>query len=104
MKLVNLTPHSLEFPGNNIIPSQGLARAELIDDVGYFQGIKIINRKFGQTNGLPMPQENTYYIVSTIVALANPDRDDLMVPSHPVYDDRGNITCTKTLIRNIKES
>jgi hypothetical protein len=101
-KIVNLTPHAVRIIGDNNetlaeYPSQGSARVETRDaDTGITVGpAPVIAVVFGETTGLPEPDEETIYIVSFIVAKANPHRKDLVVPNtdpkHVVRDASGQI-------------
>jgi hypothetical protein len=44
-------------------------------------GIWLMGIQYGDTQGLPDPQPDTYYIVSMVVAQANPHRGDLIYPN-----------------------
>jgi len=73
-KLVNLTPHEIKIVGED-----------------------------GDVEGLPEPQSNTVYIVSTLVAQAVPHRDDIIAPDTSpqgvVRDSEGKIIGVKRFQR-----
>jgi hypothetical protein len=79
MTVVNLTPHSLNFYSGNFlmytIPSTGVARAtQTREDAGYLvtesMAIPVVTSTFGETVGLPEPQESVALVVSIITANA----------------------------------
>lgn len=91
MKFVNLTPHTVnvvDADGNNILsvaPSGNVARVATQQTVvGNIAGIDIARTVFGDVDGLPAPQPDTVYIVSTLVLQALKDagisRDDVVAP------------------------
>ena len=43
------------------------------------------------TENLPSPREGVMYVVSKIVASANPDREDLLLVWNTVRDERGSV-------------
>lgn len=95
-KLVNLTSHDIVMvrgDGNlEIIASEGIARCDVerktIDNInGYDLNINV----YGKVSGLPDPQEDTFYIVSALVAKQLPLRNDLIVPDDTVRDEKGRI-------------
>ena len=101
-KLVNLTPHEIRVfdEAGNIItipPSGRVARVKTEQKViGKVASIPIVKTTFGEVEGLPAPQPNTIFIVSSLVAqaVAN-ERDDVVAPdtspSGAVRDEKGNI-------------
>lgn len=97
-KVVNLTPHeiTLVYPETNVvierIPSEGVARvtsaSKIIGEIG---NIPITIKTFGEVEGLPEASDDTYYIVSSIVAQACPERKDLLIPDATVRDEKGAV-------------
>jgi len=89
--VVNLTTHPVKVmdhdSGENIvIPQDELAPARIDMDVVYEQGRGYIaHTHWGEVSNLPDPArvdgERVYFIVSSIVKNALPDRLDLVVPS-----------------------
>lgn len=108
---VNLTPHPItlllpsgrkkEFP-----PSGTVARVDdtpsAVDAVRVGgEEIDVLLTQFGEEiTGLPAPQSGTYYIVSPLLAMACPDRSDLLAPAtgpndDPVRDEEGRIAAVR---------
>lgn len=55
------------------------------------------------SRALPVEREGVYYVVSTLVQNAYPDRNDLLIPAMLVRDAAGNITgCMKLALRATK--
>jgi len=90
MRLINLTPHAINVlcadGSAAVIPSTAPpARCEesradfgtMTDDAG--RVIRIIELRRGQVYDLPPVAPHTRYIVSALVALAKPNRNDLLV-------------------------
>lgn len=111
MKLVNLTPHAITLmpmgpDGPSVtIPSSGVARCATnrvqIDTVNMI-GITIpVNRtQFGEVDGLPDPQPDTFYVVSALVAQAVAGiRDDVLIVDDAVRDEQGRIIGARALAR-----
>lgn len=99
--LENYTPHKIVVMNEDDeilfqLPSLGKARCDqdfhIVDRIA-FEGheVTVQQGKFGGTNGLPEPKENTLYIVSRIVAEANEDRLDLLMVFGTVRDDQNRI-------------
>lgn len=105
MKLVNLTPHDIvvadkEAPeGTRIVttitPSGDVARVattNILENV--IEGVKYYRQKVGRVQRLPAPVPGVYYIVSSAVRMALPERSDLVSPGYPVRDGKGRqIAC-----------
>ena len=98
VKLINLTPHplniiqgedSLELPG---VPLERAPRVEeTIEEIGKIGDFPIRRKSLSKKIiGLPEPEDNTYFIVSSLVAQAAKDRRDLLVPA-PVRNERGQV-------------
>lgn len=106
MKIINLTPHSITFldkDGNVLIhvdPSGSLARVSVSKEhVDTYGGIPVKKSVFGEVEGLPDPQENTIYIVSSLVAQRCRGRDDVFIPDDSVRDEGGRIIGCRSLGR-----
>lgn len=106
MKLINLTPHTINLMdyNNNIllsIPSSGLARlvttTERVGDAG---GVPLNRTKFGPVTGLPEPATDTLYIVSGMICSALPERTDIASPGDLVRDAEGRVIGCRHLIVN----
>jgi len=113
IKIVNCTAHDISIRGESdeviltIEPSGRAARCEMkVDHLGDFHRVSgdgyslseacIPLFGVGQTNGsvtrdLPVPKEGVMYIVSKIVAMANPHREDLLMIWDTVRDDSGKV-------------
>ncbi len=96
VKLVNLTPHPVKVLMNNAfveLESVGICRVQYGElKIGQINGIELVRIEYPSIEGLPAPQENTYYIVSSVVALAMKGlRNDLIVPYDFIKDSTGNI-------------
>lgn len=110
MKLVNLTPHAINFvdetgrPLVTIEPSGNLARvtAHTVTTGEVTVGeitLPVTGTTYGEIEGLPAPEEDTIYIVSSIVASRCPDRTDVFIPNESVRDEKGRIVGCKSLGR-----
>lgn len=111
VNLINLTKHEIRFSLISIPPiSKMVARIssteDIIDLIKYkSQNIPIVETDFSKTVDLSPVKENTFYIVSLLVYLANPLRDDLLVPntSNSIFgakrDREGQIVYIKSLQR-----
>jgi hypothetical protein len=104
--LVNLTPHEIALVRGEtrlVVPPSGtVARAATIRQqvaVLDVDGVDVpVNRVvFGQVENLPGPTEGVWYIVSSIVAQALPERQDLLVPDDTVRDESGRIIGARAL-------
>ncbi|WP_306530390.1 hypothetical protein, partial [Megasphaera sp.] len=73
------------------------------EEVGTAGPVPVYNMTYGPVQGLPEPQADTAYIVSSVVAqsLAG-SRDDVLVPIDFVRDDQGQITGCRSLGRLLK--
>ena len=101
--ILNFTPHDINIVGADgevvqTIPSSGLVRlATTTASAGMVDGIPLTKTVFGDPEGLPEIADGTYYIVSSIVKAALPDRADLLVPSEMVRDADGRIIGCRSL-------
>ena len=108
MKLLNLTPHAINVlcadGSAAVIPSTAPpARCEesradfgtTTDDAG--RVIRIVKLWRGQVYDLPPVAPHTRYIVSALVALAKPGRDDLLVVDEIVRNDNGQVVGCRAL-------
>lgn len=108
LKLINLTPHEIVvYRGNKVVlkipPSGSIARVSVRKEkVGEINGIPIYRVEYGEVE-LPPPQENTVYIVSTLVLQAlKGKRNDIISPDTSpdsvVRDKKGMIKGVKSFI------
>ncbi len=77
------------FEPSGIIPRCATKETRMAD----IDGIRCIGIEFGAIENLPEKKLGTFLIVSAIVAAAGRKlgRDDLLVPSEMVRDEKGNI-------------
>lgn len=129
MRLVNLTPHTVNFyhvadlvelgkPGSNQwgLPLDGASPYLILEPAanpataprvgvnhvpaGELDGVPLFRAAFGEVYNLPAPVEGTVYIVSALVASAAPDRKDLATVLGGVKDIMGRICgCTGLAVR-----
>lgn len=108
MKIVNLTPHSINFvtaegePLMTVAPSGQLARvtAKTVNTGEVTVGevtLPVTGTTYGEVEGLPAPEEGTIYVVSSLVASRVPDRPDVFIPNESVRDSAGRIVGCKSL-------
>ena len=104
IKLINLTPHDVNILNMDgelkiKIETDGVARCSItrfremsikMDD----REIRVNKTKFGNVDGLPDPQDNTWYIVSKPVAEAlKHKRADLLIADQVMRDNGRIIGC-----------
>lgn len=101
----NLTPHEVRILNDNnevvvTLNSEGIARvsseSKIVDTLN---GVPITETVFGEVTGLPPEAEDTYYVVSRMVASAASERRDLLVPGLQVRDEQGRVVGCKSLDR-----
>ena len=87
MKIKNLTPHEIKVVGEDgevkmVIPPSGqVARVRAEQKVvGEIDGVPVVKTVFGDVEGLPEPREGVVYIVSSLVAQAVREREDVVAP------------------------
>lgn len=104
MKIVNCTPHAINFVNDagevirTIEPSGILPRvSSSIEVVGEIDGIPDESTSYGEVVDLPEKQDGVILVVSVMVASRLPDRDDLRIPGRQVRNDRGQIIGCKSL-------
>ena len=107
MKVVNLTAHSINVvlgEQNIAYPSEGLARVKTEEkETGRINGIPVVKTVYTDVEGLPEPEENTVYLVSTLVLQAlkanGINRPDCLAPntgiSGAIRDEQGRIVGVK---------
>lgn len=96
MKLINLTPHTVNIVGGESLTSEGLARVASSEvEVGRVNDLPLVTVVFGEVQGLPEPQENTMFIVSRLVKSAVPNRTDCVVPNALERDSEGRVVGCK---------
>lgn len=102
-KVVNLTAHTINVvngESNIAFPSQGLARVKTEEkEIGRINNIPVVKTVYTDVEGLPEPEGNTVYLVSTLVLQAlkanGINRPDCLAPntglSGAIRDDQGRI-------------
>lgn len=116
MKLINLTPHQLNFynaenhlcytlPKNEELPIVRVQKQNHPVGELLVEGVPLplAETAFGEIENLPAPQPDVLYIVSTLVLQAikerYPDRQDFLALDDFVRDPGGNILGCRTLTR-----
>ena len=105
-KIINLTPHNVNIIKDNgekiIVEASGtVARCtQSTTTLGKINDIPITQSIFGEVEGLPQEEKNTFFIVSRLVLSACKDRHDLLVPNELIRDENGNIIGCKSLANN----
>ena len=104
MKIMNLTPHRIDFvtadgsPLMSVEPSGTVARVSVkTETIGEVAGIPVTKSVYSDIVDLPAPQEGVVYIVSSLVAQRCVDRDDVYIPNESVRDSEGKIVGCKSL-------
>lgn len=132
VEFINLTPHAITLEVNGeretIEPSGKIARVETQEfDLGATaNGVPIVERSFGEVEGLPKPERKafgwitdieefnrtakpgelsntTIYIVSSLVFAACAHRRDVAAPDTgetAIRDEKGQIVAVRRLIMN----
>lgn len=95
-KIVNLTPHTLNFIFNetkvDIEPSGSISWVRTKDiQMESINGIPTFKTEYGEIENLPAPEVDTIYVVSSLVAARCPERTDVFVPGRPIRDEQGRI-------------
>lgn len=96
--IINLTPHDINVisdTGNRITYPRSNTMARVFSTstrVGQLEdGTPLFRTSYGEVEGLPDPQDNTIYIVSSMIRSRLPERTDLASPCGLVRDSDGNI-------------
>jgi hypothetical protein len=110
MKIVNLTPHTLNilnadgFGGIDVAPSGKVARVKVDRRmVGEVQEIPLYETVFGEVFDLPEAEEGVLFVVSGLVA-AHPsvrNREDVYSPGELVRDEAGKPIGCRGLSRSM---
>ena len=103
IKKSGIVPRVKEVENKIDVFKTKVTRESEIEEDGYDNGwnlyIDIIEKSFMEVEGLPEPKENTYYIVSALVAGAAKNRNDLLIPNDIVRDDQGRIIGCRSLAK-----
>ncbi|MDE3723724.1 hypothetical protein PWG71_20225 [Nocardiopsis sp. N85] len=110
MPVVNLTPHVVTvvdedarvirtWPGAADparVEAERVPMGHLDDDKCRGLVPLIVERR--TRANLPEPREGVWFIVSSVVGSAHPERDDLLIPSDLVRDKRGVVTACRSFV------
>jgi hypothetical protein len=107
MTVINKTPHPIHIVDSSgqIIRTYERSETQIrlsvktLPTEPLFDGTPTTITQFGEPEGLPEFQPDTFYIVSQLVKSALPNRTDLFVPAEVVRDGSGNIIGCKSLGR-----
>src|SRR5690606_12270980 len=100
MRVVNLTPHSLNIiteSGAVAIPPSGTVARVMVtrESAGTVTldgvAVPLSRTTYGAGEGLPDTAPNTLYVVSSLVAAGAGDRNDLVGPGDLVRDKHGKV-------------
>ncbi len=104
MAVVNLTPHEVTVVDEHarVIRSwrgsNDPARVEAVRvHLKEVEGVPLLSEKRTRAR-LPEPVEGVWFIVSSVVSAAHPERRDLLVPSDLVRDDKGVVTGCRSFV------
>lgn len=104
--IVNLTPHAVSFvnaDGATVLtvePSGVIARvSSSITKTGEIAGLPVTETVFGEVQDLPEQNDDTIYLVSSLVAQRVPERRDVFIPAESVRDSAGRIIGCRSLGR-----
>lgn len=113
-RFVNLTPHPITLREERqdgtlldltIPPSGTVARVSVTyETVDVPYALPTLRRSFGEVEGVPEPETDTYYIVSSLVleALRGSGRTDVLAPDtgpeSAIRDDEGRIVAVRRFI------
>lgn len=103
MNIINLTQHAINIiQGENTItinPSGTVARVSV--QVIATDNPMLYTQQYGEVQDLPAPQDNTIYIVSSLVLARVPHRTDVYAPltAQAIRNDAGQIIGVPGLVR-----
>lgn len=104
MSLVNLCPHSMIVEGVETVylpPAAFPARLRLEEtEVGYLDGIPIVEQKALDPVGLPSENQGVLLVVSSMLRVAQPHRLDLVSPTRLIRNDLGEVIGCRALCCN----
>ena len=109
-RVVNVTPHTIDIvdaDGEVIVsyPASGRVarcRMDFTASGDLLPGVSVGVMRYGCVDGLPTPEPSVRFIVSTMVMLAAPDRDDLLVVADEVRDDAGRVVGCRSLASHVE--
>lgn len=96
--LLNYTPHRelIYRPADSepvVLPQHGNVRLveEYLAGGSLPNGLPLTWLRYGLAEALPEPQSGVVYVVSQLVVLAHPERDDLVFPAGLERNDEGDV-------------
>lgn len=106
MFIKNLTPHDITIrteAGDQVVPASGIvARVSPVEvEAGSVGGVPVVQRTWGAVQGLPEPDGETVFIVSSLVLDQVQGRSDVVAPdtgSTAVRDDAGRIVAVTRFV------
>jgi hypothetical protein len=105
--IVNLTPHRVTVRNGLrewTFDSAGVARVrDTAQPAGSIAGVPVTAVSTGDVADLPDPTPDTVFLVSRVLALALPDRRDLVFPFGEIRDDAGRIVAVESLARFVEQ-
>ncbi len=103
-RFVNLTPHEIVLVDNNdkiiaTFPPSGIVARVSSETVrvASINHIPITTTSYGEVEGLPEPNDDEVYIVSSLVAQRCKHRKDVFIPNESVRDEKGRIIGCRSL-------
>jgi hypothetical protein len=104
MEIINATPHDITIISDGekiVIPKSNLIirLKERRVKVGELEinGKKVnVNRVEYETSDIPPEKEGVFYIVSSLIAGAFPNRKDLLIVDETIRDEKGTIVGCKS--------
>lgn len=93
MKLINLTPYTINITGHSPIePSGSTARLHSnLSQVSEVDGIPLLACTNSGVSNLPDPKTDTMYIVASYIRQALPSRKDLASPAKLIRNSGGTV-------------
>jgi len=86
----NMTPHEIVVNGTPFKASGQVARVSVIRvKVQEEQGISLYHSEFGEVENLPPKEDGVLLLVSAMVRLSLPNRNDLLSPGTLIRDEKG---------------
>lgn len=105
MRVVNLTPHEvrvIDAQARVIRTWKSAPRPARVETdrvpLREIDGIPLLSEERTRAANLPDPEEGVWYIVSSVVSSAHPERCDLLVPSDLVRDSKGVVTACRSFV------
>ncbi len=106
MKIVNLTPHAVNFVNSDNVVVRTIGASGVVARVSTatktidsIDDIPVTITEFGTIENLPEPATDRIFIVSSLVAQRCTDRQDVFIPNESVRDTQGRIIGCRSLGR-----